>query len=118
MTAQILILTPRQATPPIVVTPRGPSGKVQQALARNPLAAIEAVIGTTGAQGPQGISSAPTRIDAPLAATWILPHSLSRVPIVEVYLASGERVLSDTVASATTITITFSQPQQGFVLAI
>ena len=47
MTAQILILTPRQATPPIVVVPRGPSGKAQAALARNPQAPIEAVLGVS-----------------------------------------------------------------------
>ena len=52
MTAQVLILTPRQVPPAIPVTPRGPSGKVQQALARNPQAPIEAVIGPTGPQGP------------------------------------------------------------------
>ena len=64
-----------------------------------------------------GAGSAPLRLDASLAATWTLPHTLGRVPTVQVYLASGEQVLTDLTATATTITVVFPSPQQGFVLA-
>ena len=59
----------------------------------------------------------PVRFDAPLSATWIIPHGLGRIPMVQIYLSSGELVMTDVVATQTTITVTFNQPVQGFVLA-
>lgn len=95
---------------------RGPSG-MSQAVLRNPSAPIAAIIGPPGPQGPAGAASAPLRINASLAATWTLSHGLGRVPTVQVYLNSGEQVLTDVQASTTQITATFPSPQAGFVLA-
>jgi hypothetical protein len=52
------------------------------------------------------------------AATWILSHSLGRVPIVQVYLDSGELVGADVTASSTTISVTFAQATSGFITII
>jgi len=57
------------------------------------------------------------RLNAANAATWILDHSLGRIPAVQVFIGSGEQVLADVDASATTITVTHASPQSGFVLA-
>ncbi len=98
---------------------RGPSG-MSQAILRNPTAPIAAIIGPPGPTGPQGAAgsgSAPLRINASLASTWTLPHSLGRVPTVQVYLTTGEQVLTDVQATTTQITVTFPSPQAGFVLA-
>lgn len=79
---------------------------------RRQAAAIPAVIGPTGSGG-----SGAQRINASLASTWILSHSIGRIPIVQVYIGSGEQVIADVVASDTQITVVFGSPQQGFVLA-
>jgi hypothetical protein len=95
---------------------RGPEGMVG-ALARDPLFPVAAIVGPPGPPGPPGPNSSPLRIDASLAATWILAHPLGRVPMVQVYLAPGERILADVAADSTQITVSFASPQQGFVLA-
>ena len=82
-------------------------------LERSPLAPLAAVIGPPG---PPGAGGAPVRLDAPLAATWILPHSLGRVPVVQIFLESGEAVLTDVAADTAHVTVTFPTPQQGFAL--
>jgi hypothetical protein len=92
---------------------RGPAGMLE-ALTRNPLMPVAAIIGPPG---PGGAGSAPVRIDASLASTWVLANPLGRVPTVQVFLASGEGVLTDILAHASQITVTFPSPQQGFVLA-
>jgi hypothetical protein len=93
----------------IVTQWRGPAGMIA-ALDRDPLGAIAAVI------GPPGSGSSPLRRDASLAATWTLSHSLGRIPAVQVFLASGEAVLTDVAADSAQVTVTFASPQQGFVL--
>ena len=87
------------------------------ALARNPEMAVAAIVGPPGPPGAGGAGSSPVRIDASLAATWVLANPLGRIPLVHVFLASGERVLSDVAATASQITVSFPTPQQGFVLA-
>lgn len=98
---------------------RGPLGMLE-ALGRDPALPVAAIVGPpgpAGPQGPAGAGSAPLRLDAPLAATWALSHALGRVPTVQVYLSTGESVLTDVTATTTQITVTFPSPQQGFVLA-
>jgi hypothetical protein len=114
-------LTLRWRVPPRLVQTRwrGPGG-MMQALVRDPLTPVAAIIGppgSTGPQGPIGPNAAPVRIDASLAATWVLANPLGRVPTVHVFLASGEPVLTDVQADTAQITVTFPSPQQGFVLA-
>ena len=92
---------------------RGPSG-MAELVARNPALPLAAIIGPPG---PPGSTGAPQRINAPLAATWVLDHALGRIPAVQVYLSNGEPVITDVAATSTRITVTFPSPQQGFVLA-
>lgn len=72
------------------------------------------LLGPAGPTGGGGGGS--TRIDASLAGTWVLPHTLGHVPLVQVYLSTGEAVLADVVATSTTITVAFATPQQGFII--
>lgn len=73
--------------------------------------AVKTYVAAVGAVG------APVKIVASLAATWILANPLGRVPLVQVFLTDGEQILTDVVADAAFITVSFASPQQGFVLA-
>lgn len=113
-------LTLRWRVPPRLLTTRwrGPLA-MAQAVARDPLLAIAAIVGppgATGAVGATGATGAPLRLNASLAATWILPHPLGRVPAAQVMLASGESVIADLSATAAAVTVIFATAQQGFVL--
>jgi hypothetical protein len=108
-----LILAWRVPAPTISTLWRGPAG-MAQAVERNPQAPVAAIIGPPG---PSGAGAQPLRIDASLAATWVLSNPLGRIPTVHVYLSGGEPVLTDVAATSSQITITFPSPQQGFVLA-
>jgi hypothetical protein len=114
-------LAVRWRTPPrkLPTLWRGPLGMLE-ALGRDPALPVAAIVGPpgpAGLQGPAGAGSAPLQLNASLAATWVLGHSLGRVPTVQVYLSTGETVLTDVTATTTQITVTFPSPQQGFVLA-
>jgi hypothetical protein len=115
-----MTLAIRWRSPPRTVSTRwrGPLGMLE-ALGRDPVLPLAAIVGPpgpAGPQGPAGAGSAPLQLNAALAATWVLSHGLGRVPTVQVYLATGEAVLTD-VATTSQITVTFPSPQQGFVLA-
>lgn len=108
---------------PIATRWRGPLG-MAQALTRDPLLPVAAIVGPPGATGlagaqgptgPAGPTGGPLRLDASLAATWILPHPLGRVPAAQVVLASGESVIADLSATASAVTVVFAAPQEGFV---
>lgn len=90
---------------------RGPAG-MAEALDREPTAPVAAIV------GPPGSGGEPLRLDAPLAATWTLPHPLGRVPLVQVFLADGEAVTADVQAGPTQVTVTHASPCAGFVLLI
>jgi hypothetical protein len=94
---------------------RGPAGMGEAAL-RHRISPIAAII------GPPGAGGAPLRIDASLAATWVVPHPLGRVPLVQVFLAygdsGGEAVAADVQAGPMQITVTHASPCQGFVLLV
>ena len=113
-------LTLRWRVPPRAITTRwrGPLG-MAQALTRNPVLPIAAIVGPPGPPGPAGPvgpTGAPLRLDASLAATWILPHPLGRVPAAQVVLASGENVIADLSATPPPVTVVFAAAQAGFVL--
>lgn len=117
-----LVLRWRVPDRAIITRWRGPEG-LAEAVARNaeqPVAAIVGPPGPTGPAGPQGPAGSTQRIDAALAATWILPHALGRVPMVQVFIATSglaaEEVIADVEASPTGITVTHASPQQGFVI--
>lgn len=114
-----LILRWRVPGRAIITRWSGPDG-VAEAMVRDPELPIAAVVGPPGPQGlqgPQGPAGSPLRINASLAGTWILPHALARIPMVQVFLGTGEEVIADITATETTITVTHANPQAGFVLA-
>ena len=123
MTDGSMTLALRWRVPPRPLTTRwrGPLG-MAQALARDPVLPIAAIVGPPGTSGsvgpvgPTGPMGAPIRLDAPLAATWILPHPLGRVPAAQVVLANGESVIADLSATPAAVTVVFATAQQGFVL--
>lgn len=81
-----------------------------------PVLRLSGVTGPQGPTGPQGQSAEPQRFDFVNAATWIAAHGLGREPGVAVYLANGEWVLANVVATPINFTITHAQPQSGFAL--
>ena len=117
------VSTLRWRVPPRPLTTRwrGPLG-MAQALARDPVLPVAAIVGPpgppgpAGSQGPGGPTGAPLRLDASLAATWILPHPLGRVPAAQVVLANGESVITDLSATPAAVTVVFAAPHAGFVL--
>ncbi len=115
-----LLLRWRVPERPIETRWRGPEG-MAEALERDPARPVAAIIGPPGPSGSGGSGVAPQRIEATLAATWILPHTLGRLPMVQVFLSSGggegEQVIADTTADPATITVTHASPQTGFILA-
>ncbi len=111
-----LILRWRVPGRAIVTRWSGPDG-LAEALVRDCELPIAAVVGPPGPQGLQGPTGTPLRIDAALAGTWILPHALARIPMVQVFIGTGEEVIADITATETTITVTHANPQAGFVLA-
>lgn len=113
-----LTLRWRVPSRPLTTRWRGPLG-MAQAVARDPLLPVAAIVGPPGATGPVGPIgpvAAPLRLNASLAATWILPHPLGRVPAAQVMLASGESVIADLSATSAAVTVIFATAQQGFVL--
>lgn len=107
-----LRLALRRAPSPVTVGLRGPEGTTVQALADIDPARV------VGVMGPPGPAGGGVRFDvASPAASWIISHAFNRVPIVSVYLASGELVLADVFATATTINVVFASPKSGFVIA-
>lgn len=75
---------------------------------------------TPGPQGPQGPAGAGGGVlvynQSTPASTWTVLHSLNRAPMVQVYDAAGDLVMTDVVSTNTTITVTFATPQTGFLL--
>jgi hypothetical protein len=68
-------------------------------------------------KGPAGSSGAAERIDqAAPSASWVLSHSKGRVPGVQLFLASGEVVYADIIASDTVVSVEFASAQTGFVI--
>lgn len=48
-------------------------------------------------------------------ATWTIPHSIGRIPSVQVYIA-GKAVLADVEATSSQVVITFASPQSGVAI--
>lgn len=75
------------------------------------------VMGPQGPSGTSGSASNSTRIDQSTASsTWILSHTLGRIPTCQVYLTNGEIIFTDVICTSTTITVTFPSPVSGFVM--
>ena len=114
----LLILRRFRPEPPLVLRRFGPDGRLAALAAQDPLNPAVMVIGPPGAAGAQGPAGATVRFDFTASATWIATHGLGRIPLVQVYLASGEAVLAEISATTTNITITHAVPQTGFALLI
>lgn len=71
--------------------------------------------GLPGPAGPAGNSQAFEYTQIAPSATWIIPVpvAFARRPAVDVYLTSGEQVIADTVASASSVSIAFASPTSG-----
>jgi hypothetical protein len=111
-TAAALRLALRRKPSPVTVGLRGPEGASVQPLADVAPTRVVAVM------GPPGPAGSAVRFDVTSAsASWVIAHAFGRVPIVSVYLASGELVLTDVFATASTINVVFPTPKTGFVIA-
>lgn len=94
----------------------GPSGEIEAMATRAPDAKDVPVV--IGPRGPKGEAGGGVRFDVSTpSASWIIPHGFGRVPIVSVYLSTGEQVLADVSATATTINVVMTAPRAGFVIA-
>ena len=110
--ASALRLELRPGASPVTVALLGPEGTEVQPLADLEPARFIAVM------GPPGPAGGAVRYDVTSpSASWVIAHGFSRVPIVAVYLASGELVLADVFADASTINVVFPSPRTGFVIA-
>lgn len=67
----------------------------------------------SGGSGSGGELPAYTYTQTTPAATWALAHPLGRRPIVEVYLATGERIIADVLVTPTAVTVTHASPVAG-----
>lgn len=71
-------------------------------------------LSTMAEQGPAGASAVPIPYQqtAP-SASWIIPHGLGRIPLVQVRNAAGEVVYPDVFADARSVSIVFANPATG-----
>ena len=79
------------------------------------LTSINGLPGPAGPAGPAGNSQAFEYTQIAPSATWIIPVpvAFARRPAVDVYLTSGEQIIADTVASASSVSIMFASPTAG-----
>ncbi|AWN55072.1 hypothetical protein [Methylobacterium sp. 17Sr1-1] len=94
-----------------VETDRGPVAAV--AVEQVATATAVAEQGMAGPPGPPGIARAlVVRQDAP-SASWVLPHSLGRPPLVQITDDAGEVVFPDVIAGSAVVSVIFAQPATG-----
>jgi len=51
------------------------------------------------------------------SASWNITHPLNKIPNVDVYLSTGEQVITDISVTETSINVTFAQAQTGWIIA-
>jgi len=78
--------------------------------------------GIQGIQGPQGPAgtgaSTYVKFDITTAsASWSVNHALGRIPIVQVYLSTGEKIYPDIYATNTNIAVVFAAATTGYIVA-
>lgn len=76
-------------------------------------AALAAITSTTAGPGNDPAFQF-TQTDP--SAQWTIPHAFGRRPDVDVYLTSGELVITDVSASATQVVVTFPTPTAGYAV--
>lgn len=52
------------------------------------------------------------------AATWTIPHTFGRLPVVATYLTTGEVVDTDLDADTTQVVLTFPAPTAGWAVLV
>lgn len=82
-----------------------------------PAVAAVLIAGPAGPPGPQGESAASyLHEQVNSAATWSVTHTLGRVPNSVSIVVGGELVHTDVeFPSASTVVVTFAQPQAGYL---
>ena len=74
-------------------------------------------VSAAGPQGPAGSGSVHQYTQATPSASWVIVHNLGRAVSAEVFLNTGEEVITDVINTSTsTLTINFASPQSGYVL--
>lgn len=94
------------------VDPLDPLARGDGALPREPAVFVS----RQGPVGPPGDGAAVRVEQSAPAATWILSHDFGRRPAVDVYLPTGEKIIADVTAGASTVTVVFATPQSGYVM--
>lgn len=91
--------------------PLGPSGP-------RGLAGTEGPPGPSGPPGSAGTSEFFRHDQIVPSSSWIISHSLGRIPIVSVYNNFGEVIFTDVFCTDININVTFPSPTTGFVILI
>lgn len=74
-------------------------------------------VSATGPQGPAGSGSVHQYTQSTPSASWVIVHNLGRAVSAEVFLNTGEEVITDVINTSTsTLTINFASVQSGYVL--
>lgn len=82
------------------------------------LVAEPVIVGPQGVPGPAGANNAIEFAQTAPAATWIIPHTFGRRPVVTVYTTAGEEVIADVSATSTSVSIVFAQPTSGSAILV
>lgn len=72
--------------------------------------------GERGPQGPAGSNGSVVYEQTSPSASWVVPNPFGRIPSVEVFLSTGESVLTDVEASGSFVNVVFAQAQTGWVV--
>lgn len=73
--------------------------------------------GPRGVPGPPGNPATVTEQHTP-AGTWVVPHTLNRLPAVAVYDAGGQQILPDSYVTTNSVTLVFAEPTAGTAVLI
>lgn len=97
-----------------VETDRGPVAAVavEQAL----VATAVAEQGPGGPPGPPGIAAALIVEQSSPSASWVIPHSLGRRPLVQIFDDAGEQIYPDVIAGKSNVSVIFSAAMTGSVI--
>lgn len=106
-----------------VIVEQKPAIRVVAAKARGPVRVMaplsKIVVRNAGRAGPQGLQGVPGPVagvvheQLALSASWIITHSLGRLPSVTVYHLDGEEVEADVFVTTTQVNIVFPFPTTG-----
>ncbi len=106
-----------------VIVDQKPAIRVVAAKARGPVRVAahvsSVVVKNAGRAGPQGLPGVPGPVAGIVheqlspSASWIITHTLGRLPSVTVYHLDGEEVEADVFVTTTQVNIVFPFPTTG-----